>query len=75
MLSRYFVIAFVTGAAIMVGEIAAARAIAPHFGTSIVVWTNVIGVVLGIITDVIGALAGNSKTGPGQDRRTAAALV
>lgn len=43
---RYSITAFVTGAAVMIGEIAAARAIAPHFGTSIIVWTNVIGIIL-----------------------------
>ncbi|MDO8622109.1 MAG: fused MFS/spermidine synthase [bacterium] len=43
---RYVLTAFLTGAAVMVAEIAAARAIAPHFGTSIIVWTNVIGIIL-----------------------------
>lgn len=43
---RYSIIAFISGAAVMVAEIAAARAIAPHFGTSIIVWTNVIGIIL-----------------------------
>src|SRR3989338_9824846 len=43
---RYSITAFLTGAAVMVAEIAAARAIAPHFGTSIIVWTNVIGILL-----------------------------
>jgi len=38
--------AFLSGAAVMVAEISAARAIAPHVGTSIVVWTNVIGIIL-----------------------------
>ncbi|MDP3771032.1 MAG: fused MFS/spermidine synthase [bacterium] len=43
---RYVLTAFLTGAAVMIAEIAAARAIAPHFGTSIIVWTNVIGIIL-----------------------------
>ncbi|MBI4434557.1 fused MFS/spermidine synthase [Candidatus Uhrbacteria bacterium] len=43
---RYSLTAFLTGAAVMIAEIAAARAIAPHFGTSIIVWTNVIGIIL-----------------------------
>lgn len=43
---RYRLVAFLAGACIMMAEIAAARAIAPHFGTSTVVWTNVIGIIL-----------------------------
>ncbi|MBI4433691.1 fused MFS/spermidine synthase, partial [Candidatus Uhrbacteria bacterium] len=42
----YRITTFLTGAAIMVAEIGAARAMAPYFGTSIVVWTNVIGSIL-----------------------------
>ncbi|MDO8598525.1 MAG: fused MFS/spermidine synthase, partial [bacterium] len=43
---NYFITAFLSGAAVMVAEISAARAIAPHFGASVVVWTNVIGIIL-----------------------------
>lgn len=39
-------IAFTSGMCVMAMEIAAARLIAPYFGTSIFVWTNVIGIVL-----------------------------
>lgn len=38
--------AFLAGAATMSGELAAVRLLAPWFGASTIVWTNVIGVVL-----------------------------
>lgn len=39
-------IAFVSGFAVMNLEICASRLLAPYFGTSLFVWTNIIGVVL-----------------------------
>jgi spermidine synthase len=40
------VLAFTSGMAVMVMEITSARLIAPFFGTSSFIWTNVIGIVL-----------------------------
>lgn len=40
------VVALLAGAATMAGELAAVRLLAPWFGASTIVWTNVIGVVL-----------------------------
>lgn len=42
-------IAFVNGAVVMVVEIASARAMAPYFGGSLLVWSSVIGVTLGAL--------------------------
>jgi len=40
---------FLTGMAVMVVEMAAVRAVAPYFGASNYIWTNVIGVMLGAL--------------------------
>lgn len=40
------IIAFVSGFSIMGMEISASRLLAPYFGTSLFVWTNIIGIVL-----------------------------
>jgi spermidine synthase len=42
----YLLTAFVSGMAVTVIELAAARLIAPFFGASLFVWTNVIGIIL-----------------------------
>jgi spermidine synthase len=45
-ISRYLVIAFVEGSAVMVCELLGAKMIAPFYGTSLYVWSSVIGVTL-----------------------------
>ena len=44
---RYELIALIGGAVVMVLELVGARMIAPYFGSSLYVWTAVIGVILG----------------------------
>lgn len=46
---RYELISAINGAAILILELVGARMIAPRFGTSIYVWTAIIGVVLGAL--------------------------
>ncbi|MDP3963720.1 MAG: fused MFS/spermidine synthase [bacterium] len=43
---RYYIIAFFSGAAVLMLEVLGARIIAPYLGTSFFVWVNVIGVIL-----------------------------
>lgn len=44
------VIVFVVGLSVMVVEIIGARILAPYVGTSIIVWTSLIGVILGSLS-------------------------
>lgn len=46
---RFELIAFTTGASVMMLEIVGARLIAPYLGTSVYVWTAMIGVILGAL--------------------------
>jgi spermidine synthase len=48
--NRYELIAAVVGAAVMMLELIGARMVAPFFGTSIYVWTAMIGVILGALS-------------------------
>ncbi len=41
------VIVFICGAVVMILEMVGSRILAPYVGTSIVVWTSLIGVILG----------------------------
>lgn len=47
---RYEIIAAVGGAVVMMLELVGARMVAPFFGTSIYVWTAMIGVILGALS-------------------------
>jgi predicted membrane-bound spermidine synthase len=60
-------VAFLAGFALMVVELSAVRALAPSFGDSAPVWTNVIGVIL--LALAIGALLGGTCADRGLGRR------
>ncbi|HEY6736835.1 MAG TPA: fused MFS/spermidine synthase [Candidatus Saccharimonadia bacterium] len=63
-LTRYSAIAFVTGFVLMAFELVAARLLAPTIGTSIYIWTSVIGVMIAALA------AGYAAGGWVADRRT-----
>jgi predicted membrane-bound spermidine synthase len=44
------VIVFVAGAAVMILELVGSRLVAPYFGTSLFVWTSLIGAFLGFLS-------------------------
>ena len=44
------IIIFLAGALIMIFEIVGARILSPYFGTSIFVWTSLIGVIFGSLS-------------------------
>lgn len=65
-MSRNFIleiIVFVTGAVVMILELTGTRIMAPYAGTSIIVWTSLIGVILGFLS------AGYSYGGKLADKR------
>jgi predicted O-methyltransferase YrrM len=71
---RYELIAVLNGAIIMVLEIVGARIIAPPFGSSVYVWTAVIGVILGALS--LGYWYGGKMADRGaSDRGLAVILV
>ncbi len=65
--SGLIAVAFAAGTCTMTVELAAVRLLAPWFGTSSVVWTNVIGVVLVALS--VGYLAGARLSGVADPRR------
>ena len=44
------IIVFISGAIVMILEIVGSRILAPQFGTSIFVWTSLIGIILGCLS-------------------------
>ncbi|HYA02935.1 MAG TPA: fused MFS/spermidine synthase, partial [Syntrophobacteria bacterium] len=44
------VIVFICGAVVMILEMVGSRILAPYLGTSIVIWTSLIGVILGCLS-------------------------
>lgn len=49
-MNKYLALGFIAGFSVMCLELSASRLLAPYFGASIFVWTNVIGVVLGSLS-------------------------
>lgn len=44
------IIVFICGAAVMIFELVGSRIMAPYFGTSLFVWTSIIGIILGSLS-------------------------
>lgn len=66
-------VAALSGAAVMVVELAAVRLLAPWFGTSLVVWTNVIAVIL--LALALGYLLGAKLAARAEPQRVLAGLL
>lgn len=62
-----------SGFACMAAELTAVRLLAPHFGDSSYVWTNVLGVILAALA--VGALFGGRLAGGSQPRRSAGRVL
>ncbi|HSA59490.1 MAG TPA: fused MFS/spermidine synthase [bacterium] len=54
---------FLSGMAVMAVELTASRLVAPYFGTSFLIWTNLIGVVLLVLS--LGYYFGGNLDVPG----------
>ena len=65
-LSRYGLLAFTTGFVLMAFELVAARLLAPSLGTSIYVWTSVIGVMIAALAAgyAVGGWLADHRTKP-----------
>ena len=61
-------VSFICGGAVMVLEMAGARIIAPHLGTSIIVWTAIIGVIMASLSlgYWLGGRAGDKNPSTGK---------
>ncbi|MEG2172439.1 MAG: fused MFS/spermidine synthase [Desulfovibrionaceae bacterium] len=66
-------IVFASGALLMVLEMVGARVMAPHLGTSVIVWTSLIGVVLACLA--CGACIGGRLADKKLSRKTLAAIL
>ena len=67
------IVAFMSGALVMVLEMVGARVLAPHLGTSVVVWTSLIGVVLACLA--LGAWYGGRLADREASRRRLASIL
>lgn len=67
-------IVFINGMAIMVLEMAGARMLAPELGTSVIVWTSIIGVILASLSAGywLGGRLADRRLAPGQAKGGAA---
>ena len=66
-------VVFVSGAAVLVLELAAGRLLAPWFGLSLPVWTNVLAVVLGALA--CGYALGGRLAARGATERTLGGML
>ena len=67
------IIVFITGAAVMILELTGSRIIAPYVGTSIFVWTSLIGVILGSLS--VGYWWGGKLADKGANFKTFSLII
>src|SRR3989344_6316252 len=72
-ISRLEIIVFVSGAVVMVLELIGSRILAPHLGTSIFVWTALIGIILGALS--LGYYIGGSLSKKNPKLSTLAGII